>query len=408
MRTLLDAHAIPPVERELHSTVTENFSLTRGGPFYRCQCRLGAAREERSHVARRAVLAVALTWLPLLLLSAAQGLALAKEVRIPFLRDFAVNARLLVALPLLIMSEVAIDERLRSAVNHFLKSGLVTETTLPAFEAVIERVTRLRDRVVPEVVLLVLAFLTSLVRGSDAAIGIIPSWHFSAGDSEKMLSYAGWWFTLISLPIYRFLLFRWVWRMFLWAYFLRKVSKMKLVLIPTHPDGAAGLSFLSGAQQRLGTIAFAIGAVVAGQLENAIAYAGATVGGLKYVILGYCVCTTLILVTPLLLLIPTLVPVKKRGLLEYGALAASYTQAFDAKWVHGRPPAGETLLGSSDIQSLADLGNSYTIVREMRVLPISTSTLVSLAITAALPMVPVLVFGTPTDQLLETLLKLIT
>ena len=164
--------------------------------------------------------------------------------------------------------------------------------------------------------MLVLAYLTSYFQGSDAPIGTIPSWHLSPASSPDTLSYAGWWFTSISLPVYRFLLFRWVWRMFLWAYFLRCVSKMKLVLIPTHPDMAAGLSFLSGAQQRLGTIAFAIGAVVAGQLGNAIAYAGATVAGLKYVILAYCVCATLILVTPLLLLVPALVPVKRRGLLD--------------------------------------------------------------------------------------------
>ena len=407
MRTLLDSYAILPAEKELHSSRAERFSLTRGGLVYRLQCRMGAGSEERSCVARRTVLAVALTWLPLLFLSAVQGLALGKDVPIPFLRDFAVNVRLLIALPLLIVSEVAIDHRLRTAVNHFLKSGLVTETTLPAFEAAIEKVTRLRDHLLPEIVMLVLAYLTSYFQGSDAPLGTTPSWHLSPASSPDMLSYAGWWFTSISLPVYRFLLFRWVWRMFLWAYFLRCVSKVKLVLVPTHPDMAAGLSFLSGAQQRLGPIAFAIGAVVAGQLGNAIAYAGVTVAGLKYVILAYCVCATLILVTPLLLLAPALVPVKRRGLLDYGALAASYTQAFDAKWVHGPPPAGETLLGSSDIQSLADLGNSFAIVRQMRVVPVSKSTVVSLGLTAALPMVPVLVFGTPADQLLGTLLKLI-
>ena len=407
MRTLLDAHSVLPAEEELHSCVAENFSITRGGLFYRLQCRMGAIREERIRVARRAVVAVTLTWLPLLFLSSVQGLAFGKHVPIPFLQDFAVNVRLLIALPLLIISEVAIDQRLRTAVNHFLKSGLVTETTLPAFESAIEKVTRLRDYLFPEIVMLVLAYLTSYFQGSDAPIGAIPSWHLSPVPHPDARSYAGWWFTSISLPVYRFLLFRWVWRMFLWMYFLRCVSKVKLVLIPTHPDMAAGLSFLSEAQQRLGPIAFAIGSVVAGQLGNAIAYSGATVAGLKYVILAYCVCATLILVAPLLLLIPTLVPVKKRGLLDYGALAASYTQAFDAKWIHGRPPAGETLLGSPDIQSLADLGNSYGVVREMRVLPIGKSTLLSLAITAALPMIPVLVFGTPTDQLLGTLLKLI-
>jgi hypothetical protein len=400
-------HPVPPVEKESHSTLAENFSLMRGGPLYRLQCRIGAATEERIQVAWRAFFAVALTWLPLLFLSAVQGLALGKDVRIPFLRDFTVNARVLVALPLLIISEVAIDQRVRAAVNQFLKSGLVTRTTLPAFEAAIESTTMLRDRLLPEIVMLALAYLTSLLlQNSGALMGGISSWRVLPTASGEEASYAGWWSSYISLPIYRFLLFRWVWRMYLWANFLYGVSKIRLVLIPTHPDKAAGLSFLSGAQQRLGTIAFAVGAVVAGQLGNAIAYAGATVSGLKYVILGYCVCATLILVTPLLLLVPTLVPVKKRGLLEYGVLAASYTQAFDAKWIHGRP-AGETLLGSSDIQSLADLGNSFATVREMRVVPIDKSTLASLAVTAALPMVPVLVFGTPADQLLGTLVKLI-
>jgi hypothetical protein len=85
------------------------------------------------------------------------------------------------------------------------------------------------------------------------------------------LSYAGWWFGLISVPVYRFLLLRWVWRMFLWASFLWRVSKLNLVLIPTHPDMAAGLGFLSEAQLRFGSIAFACGVVVAGQMGNAIA-----------------------------------------------------------------------------------------------------------------------------------------
>jgi hypothetical protein len=123
--------------------------------------------------------------------------------------------------------------------------------------------------------------------------------------------------------------------------------------------------------------------------------------------IAYCVFATLILVTPLLLLAPALISVKKRGLLEYGALATVYTQTFDAKWIHGRPPEGETLLGSSDIQSLADLGNSFAIVREMRLVPIDKHTLIGLAVAAVLPMVPVLVLGTPADELIRTLLKLL-
>ena len=195
--------------------------------------------------------------------------------------------------------------------------------------------------------------------------------------------------------------------MFLWASFLWRVSKFDLVLIPTHPDMAAGIGFLSEAQLRFGLIAFACGAVVAGQMGNAIAYEGATVGGLKFAIIAYCVIATLFLAAPLLLLVPTLLPVKRRGLLEYGALANVYTRTFDAKWVHGNWPEGETLLGSADIQSLADLGNSFAIVRGMRPVPIDKGTLIGLAVAAVLPMVPVLILGTPADQIIRTVMKLI-
>jgi hypothetical protein len=399
---------ILPVVNELHSSVADAFSLTRGGPLYRFQLRLGAAKEERIQVVRRALVATLITWLPLLLLSAVQGLAFGKHLQIPFVQDLAVNVRFLIALPLLIISEVGIDHRLRITVNHFLKSGLVKEADLPSFEAVIEKVTRLRDRVLPEIVMLVVGYLPSLsVHSPEILIRNISSWHFVQTPSGETLSYAGWWFGLISVPVYRFLLLRWVWRMFLWASFLWRVSKLNLVLIPTHPDMAAGIGFLSEAQLRFGLIAFACGAVVAGQMGNAIAYQGATVGGLKFTIIAYCVVATLVLAAPLLLLVPTLLPVKKRGLLEYGALATGYTQTFDAKWVHGRPPEGETLLGSSDIQSLADLGNSFAIVRGMRAAPIDKGTLIGLAVAAVLPMAPVLILGTPADQLIRTVLKLL-
>jgi hypothetical protein len=398
----------PPAVNELHSPVAEAFSLTRGGPLYRLQLRLGAAREERFQVVQRALIATLVTWLPLLLLSAAQGLVFGKHPQVPFLKDFAVHVRFLIALPMLIVSEIWIDPRLGITVNHFLKSGLIKEADLPSFEAVVEKVTRLRDRMLPEVLILMFAYLPSLsIHNPEIFIRHNSSWHFVQTSSGETLSYAGWWFGLISVCAYRFLLIRWAWRMLLWASFLWNVSKLNLILIPTHPDMAAGIGFLSEAQLRFGLIAFACGAVIAGQLANTIAYDGATVGGLKFAIIAYCVIATLFLAAPLLLLVPTLRPVKIRGLLEYGALANGYTQTFDAKWVHGRWPEGETLLGSADIQSLADLGNSFAIVREMRVVPIDKGTLMGLAVAAVLPMVPVLILGTPADQLIRTVVKLV-
>jgi len=90
---------------ELRSSVAESFSLTQGGPFYRLQVKFGHAQNERARVFNRALVGMIVAWLPLLVLSIVQGTAYGKQVQISFLRDFAVNVRFLVALPILILAE---------------------------------------------------------------------------------------------------------------------------------------------------------------------------------------------------------------------------------------------------------------------------------------------------------------
>src|SRR3954471_18942150 len=113
--------------------LAEDFSLTRGGPMHRALVLLGNAGDERQQVIHRALGLVLITWLPLLVLSLLHGDVYGTGVRIPFLRDFAVNVRFLIAVPILILAESPIDRRWRILVVHFLKSGLVPEKELPGF-----------------------------------------------------------------------------------------------------------------------------------------------------------------------------------------------------------------------------------------------------------------------------------
>ena len=394
---------IPPVWTGLHSAVADSFSLTRGGFLYRILLRFGA-EEKRHFPALRTIAAVLVTWFPLLVLSLEQGLAYGNEVQIPFLLDFAANLRFLIALPILITSEATIDQRLRLTVSHFVKCGLVSDREIPAFEAALTKAIRLRDRLLPELVMLFLAYLPSLSGQTQEILTAgASSWH-SISDAMG-LSHAGWWFSLVSAPMFRFLLFRWLWRMLVWAWLLWQISRLDLVLMSTHPDKAAGLGFLSEGQLGFSSIAFAGSVVIAAQVGNAIAYEGATLDGLKYVILGYCLFMIILLLSPLLLMVPQLYHVRKQGLREYGALATDYTRMFESKWLHGRRPAEEALLGSPDIQSLADLNNSYAVVRDMFIVPIDKRTLVGLAMATLLPMVPLLFLATPADELIKTVLR---
>ena len=86
---------------------------------------------------------------------------------------------------------------------------------------------------------------------------------------------------------------------------------------------------------------------------------------------------------------------------------ANHAQLFDEKWIQGHRPPGDAILGNPDASSLADLGSSFTVVREMRVVPIDNPTLISLAVGAALPLLPVVIFATPADELIGAVIKML-
>ncbi len=388
-----------------HSTVAETFSLTRGGPARRLLVRVAGVKPERERVIHRAILAAAVTWLPLLLLSLAQGLAFGNHVKITFVRDFAVNVRFLVALPIFILAESKIDQRWRTLVQEFLRSGLVHEDQLPFFDAILAKISRLRDRILPELTLLIIAYLPSIViRESEFLMNGTSNWHFIAAGTTT-LSLSGWWFKIIASPVFRFLLLRWLWRIFLWTLFLWRVSRINLHLVATHSDLAAGLGFLSEGQIAFSPIVFAGSTVIASEVGNAIAYEGATLSSLKFLMIGYGAIAVALLVLPLLAVVPVLIKVKKKALFEFGGLLTHHDQLFEAKWLHGHHQPSEGILGSPDASSLADLGASFDVVQRMSYVPIDKPTLIGLAVAALLPMIPVILFATPLNELIGLVAK---
>ncbi len=390
---------------EIHSALAENFSLTRGGLLYRLLVRASGAERERRRIAREALVATLVTWLPLFIFSLVQGRAYGPQITMPFLEDIAVNVRFLLALPILILSESGIHERWRMLVLEFLRTRLIREAELPSFEAAIKRITRLRDSVIPEVVMLMAAYYPSFFTRVEL-LGGISTWH-SMGTSSSEMSLAGWWFTWVATPLIRFLLLRWLWRLFLWTWLLWRVSRINLHLIATHTDMAAGLGFLSEGQKAFAPIVFAGGAVVAGHIGNTILYQGATLSSVSHLMIAYAVMAITILIAPLFVVAPALVKVRRKALIEYGGLVTDNAQSFDAKWIHGRPPLGEVLLGNADPSSLYDLGASFTVVRGMGIVPIDRPTLIALVAAAALPMLAVVLFATPADELVRAVLKML-
>jgi hypothetical protein len=110
---------------------------------------------------------------------------------------------------------------------------------------------------------------------------------------------------------------------------------------------------------------------------------------------------------PLFLFSSRLFEVQRRGLLEYGALANQYTRSFDRKWIRGEAPEGEALIGSSDIQSLADLANSFQVIREMRPAPIDLwLTVAPMVACAVAPLLPLALTVLPFAEIIAKIIKI--
>ena len=385
-----------------------DFSLVAGGPLYRLLRRTRLSGDEMQWTVRRMVVLAVLAWVPLLLLSVIDGRAWGSAVALPFLHDLEVHAKLLIAIPLLIAAEVTAHRRLLPIVRQFLERDLIPETERPRFDAAIAAAMRLRGSVVAEMLLIVFVYVVGVlfVWRTQSTLEI-SSWYADSTGGSLHLSRAGWWAALVSLPLAQFLLVRWYFRLFIWGRFLLQVSRMKLNLMPTHPDGMAGLHFLGTSRRAFTQLLVAQGAVLSGMIANRIFYEGANLMSFKPELLGTVVVMVFAVLGPLLAFAPRLRKTRRQGLEECGALGQRYAREFADKWIRGGAPPGEPLMGTADIQSLADLRNSFLIVRDIEFAPFTMKIVLSMAFTTLLPVAPLLLTMFSPEQLLGQALKML-
>lgn len=386
----------------------QDFSLILGGPLFQLLRRAHLSDDALMMVRQRVVFISLFAWLPLLLLSTLERYLSDQPVAVPFVLDIEVHVRFLVAVPLLIVAELVVHQRLRPIAGAFLERRLIPEAELPRFDAALRSAFRLRNSVFAELLLIVLVYgFGVLVVWRQYTALHAATWYATPSPTGSTLSLAGVWYGYVSLPIFQFLLIRWYFRLFIWARFLWQVSRIRLSLLPLHPDRLGGLGFLSNTVYAFAVLVAAHGVMLAGQLANRIVFLGAALPDFKVEIAVMVVFLLCLVFGPLLVYAPQLAQAKREGLREYGTLAGHYVRAFDAKWLRGGAPGDEPLLGSADIQSLADLGNSYEIVQGMRVVPITTDALARLAAAILAPIVPLVLTMMPLEELLKRLFGLL-
>ncbi len=392
----------PPELTGNHSReVPHDFSLVLGGPLFQLLRKSHLSGENLEHLNRRVVAISLVAWFPLLLIASASKAGL-----VLFLQDVEAHARLLVALPILIAGELVVHSWTRSAVGAFVKRHLILPNDLPRFDKAIESAVRLLNSTVAQVALLMLVYTVGLWLWENRVPIPTVTWYGMPGGRWH-LTPAGYWYVFVSIPIVQFLLLGWYLRFFVWCRFLWQVSKIKLNLISTHPDHRAGLAFLGRSAYAFGPILFAQGAMLAGIVASRVLYRGEALMSFRLQIGGFVAFFVSVILGPLLMFSPQMAEAKKKGLARYGQLGQTYVEDFERKWDDQSPTPSSDLLGTSDIQTLADLSHSYSIVSSMRMVPFSLSDITRLAATTAAPFLPLLLTIFSVEDLLIRLIKVI-
>ncbi|MCC3244079.1 hypothetical protein LG047_01880 [Methylocystis sp. WRRC1] len=373
----------------------DDFSLL-GGPLHRLGARFGLVRGQDNTIA----LGLALGWLPWLVMIA---LAMVEGVgdKLFSLSVIAGHVRLLIVIPLFFLCETSVDAKLREFIGLIVRSGVVPADQSPLLENEIARTVRWKDSWFSDAVCVLAAVALSIFAGQLHISGRTSS--FDPGRVIGDAPLAGLWYWIVCLPLFRFLMFRWLWRIALWWGFVWRLSRMDLRLVPAHPDGAGGLGYLEVVQMHFAALVFSISIVVAASFAEEIS-TGRTVFEVIYPALAITIFVDLVLfLGPPCLFAFKLRTAQEKALSDYSELAARYVNAFEKKWLNTTPD--EPLLGTPDLQSLADLGNSMAVVRNMRWAPFSTRLVISILGASLAPMLPLFLFKYPAAALVEALFK---
>jgi hypothetical protein len=387
--------------KPLENVDVKNFSLLLGGPFFQLLRKAHLTGNALELVKKRTLIICLIAWLPLFVISMIKGQAWGEGTNLPFIEDLEVHIRFLLAMPLMVFAELIIHQRMKLVVQQFEERELIPEDAKVQFNNAISSAYRWRNSYLSEAFIVILIYVIgyNVVWNRSMALDT-TAWYTEPALGKSELSLAGVWFRYVSLPMFQFLLLRWYYRIFIWSRFLFQVSRIKLRLVPTHPDYAGGLGFLSNIVYAFMPLGVAHGAVIAGMIANHIFHEGAELLDYKVDIAIIAIVVLFITMVPMFFFLGQLSDIKRLGSLEYGKFASGCVQAFDNKWIR-QLSANKQENFNNDIQGLANLSESYQIIQKIQMIPITKTDILLLAASTLAPILPLLLTMMPLSDLIR-------
>jgi hypothetical protein len=349
----------------------------------------------------RALGAILIAWVPMAVLSAVEGLALGPTRRESFLLDVAAYSRFLIALPLLIMAEGFALPLLGHIVRHLARPELLPETERPRYDAAVARASRLVRSPLAAMIMIAVAYVATIQAGRAAYPADVETWVTATTNGARALSWAGLWRTFVSQPLYVVLVLMWLWRAAVWAIFLRKVSRLELRLVASHPDHMGGLRFVMASLRAFSPVGLALAVGISGTIAERVIVGGTRVTEFAPVIGIVVVVLLLLFVGPLFVLSKPLKKIRTRAIFSYGRLASGVGYHFEREWLRPAEDVPAGALQSAEFSATTDLYSIITNANTVRVIPIDLNGVVPLVLAILLPFVPLALFEMPLVELLK-------
>jgi hypothetical protein len=381
------------------SAASSEPSLIRGGPFYRIQQAARLIRPNEWNLVRRVSFAIGLGWLPLILITAFFN----PGSLVSLLKDYRVHSRMLIAVPVLLLGQLLLESRFRMVVAHIREADLLEPTDLARMADTIAKLRRLRDLLIPELAILLLVIVHTAV-SFKGRVDATP-WLAQGTGSDLHLTEAGWYAVLVSATMFQFLLGLSLWKWFLWTLFAFRLSRFDLKLVSTHPDEHGGLGFLSETPVAFAPVAFAAATVIGATWRHEILHLGANPMTFKQPAIAFVVIIAVVALGPLAFFVPTLTALRRRGILEYGTLGQMHSTDFHQKWIRQRTGHEAEFLTAPESSTLADFGQSYEKLERLSPFAVNRGTLITLAISVVVPLLPAILAVVPLATILKTLIE---
>ena len=386
--------------------IIDEFSFIEGGLFRKVQLKLGVA----NHQGFLALAGICFAWLPLAILTSMDG-TLYSGPSIPFILDFGIHARLLVAVPMLILIRGTISLKTAAVTKYLSGSLLKEEGKQKMISSVLPFARKLACSSVTELILLLFvggSVFSLYSAGTYGGIqGEASTWMFLGLPEENILSRAGKWAVYVSLPFFQFLLLQWLWRYIVWMYLLFRFSKANLDLLPTHADRCGGLGIVILAQRSFSFVFVAGSLVISGQLITHFIDQPDLIKVILAVVIGYIVLCMILLFLPLFFFIAQLVKTRQAGMLRLSLLATEMSRTFESEWLNETPLEKRIETRQVDPSMAYDYASMYDNLQQLRVIPVTKNDIIGIALTLVLPFVPIVFIYYSAKEVLEKIIGLL-